>query len=116
MLVFSLIVLVLGTTRTSGFPSHLSEVFLQGRKAVTETTAEHLAARSIDSESKCPFGKKDVAMGTVKRQLPGLVPPFDATVQYVSNQGAHAFVAPSGNDQRGPCKSILLRSWFDSEP
>lgn len=37
-----------------------------------------------------------------KRQTPG----FDAATQYVSNKGAHAFVPPSGNDQRGPCPGL----------
>ncbi|MCJ1441811.1 MAG: hypothetical protein MMC23_002303 [Stictis urceolatum] len=43
---------------------------------------------------------------SIKRQAPGITPPFDAEQQYVSNTGAHAFVAPSGDDQRGPCPGL----------
>lgn len=42
----------------------------------------------------------------VKRQAPGVTPPFDPEAQYVSNQGAHAFNPPSGSDQRGPCPGL----------
>lgn len=31
---------------------------------------------------------------------------FDATKQYVSNTGAHAFVAPRASDKRGPCPGL----------
>ena len=35
---------------------------------------------------------------------------FDAATQYVSNQGAHAFVPPNlaAGDQRGPCPGMFL--------
>jgi hypothetical protein len=39
----------------------------------------------------------------LKRQLP---PSFNAALQYVSNTGSHAFVAPGPNDQRGPCPGL----------
>lgn len=41
-----------------------------------------------------------------KRQTPLSVPPFDPVQQYVSNTGAHAFVAPGPTDQRGPCPGL----------
>lgn len=31
---------------------------------------------------------------------------FNAELQYVSNAGAHAFVAPGEGDQRGPCPGL----------
>jgi hypothetical protein len=31
---------------------------------------------------------------------------FDPTAQYVSNTGAHAFVAPGSKDLRGPCPGL----------
>jgi hypothetical protein len=87
-------VVALATQSAYAFPSHLSEAMLQlGKRG-----EEKVQARAVED---CPFAKMK---NKVKRQLPGVVPPFDATAQYVSNQGAHAFVAPSGTDQRGPCK------------
>jgi Peroxidase, family 2 len=41
-----------------------------------------------------------------RRQFKGATPPFDAQAQYVSTSGAHAFRAPSGSDQRGPCPGL----------
>ncbi|KAI9658792.1 MAG: hypothetical protein M1821_002352 [Bathelium mastoideum] len=38
--------------------------------------------------------------------LPLTPPPFDAAAQYISNQGAHAFVAPGATDQRGECPGL----------
>ncbi|KAF2100903.1 Cloroperoxidase [Rhizodiscina lignyota] len=54
--------------------------------------------RSANEREALPEGISDCPFA--KRQLKGVTPPFDAEQQYVSNQGAHAFVAPSGNDQR----------------
>lgn len=31
---------------------------------------------------------------------------FDASKQYVSNKGTHAYVAPGPNDLRGPCPGL----------
>jgi hypothetical protein len=56
--------------------------------------ANEAQARASGIEAGCPFSK---------RQAKGITPPFDAAQQYVSNQGEHAFVPPSGIDQRGPC-------------
>jgi len=41
--------------------------------------------------------------------LPLAPPPFDAKAQYVSNQGAHAFVPPGPNDARGECPGLNVR-------
>lgn len=38
--------------------------------------------------------------------LPASPPPFDAKAQYISNQGAHAFVPPGPNDARGECPGL----------
>ena len=38
--------------------------------------------------------------------LPLTPPPFDAAAQYVSNQGAHAFIAPGPGDDRGECPGL----------
>ncbi|KAI9725488.1 MAG: hypothetical protein M1828_003159 [Chrysothrix sp. TS-e1954] len=38
--------------------------------------------------------------------LPLVPPPFDASRQYVSNTGAHAFSAPSSSDERGECPGL----------
>ena len=75
------------------FPSYLSEAFIKNRNP-----------RLVKKDADCPF-----AQAHAKRQAPGSIPPFDASQQYVSNQGVHSFVPPSNNDQRGPCmyKSIL---------
>ncbi|KAI0864483.1 hypothetical protein F4860DRAFT_501179 [Xylaria cubensis] len=72
------------------FPAHLSEAFLHLRSS-NEAQAQ---ARGI---SDCPFAK---------RQAKGVIPPFNAEEQYVSNTGKHAFVAPSAKDLRGPCPGL----------
>lgn len=64
---------------------------------------EHLAREAQQKQAKrwgLPSFKKEMG----KRQL--TVPPFDPTTQYVSNTGAHAFVAPGSGDQRGPCPGL----------
>lgn len=91
MLVYSLALLAVGIQHAYAFPSQLSEAMIQIR------SANEAKARS-QAISECPFAK---------RQAKGVTPPFDASQQYVSNQGDHAFVAPSGDDQRGPCKFAI---------
>lgn len=103
MLFSRLSLLALGASGVYAFPSHLSEAFLQGKSAALNAAAEEVAKRSIDADPECPFAK---ARSLKERQLPSIIPPFDASIQYVSNKGAHAFVAPSGNDQRGPCPGL----------
>lgn len=41
-----------------------------------------------------------------RQQAPDLSTRFNAAEQYVSTSGEHAFVAPTGNDQRGPCPGL----------
>ena len=94
-MLFSFVLLALSAYNVAGFPSHLSEALVQKRSA---------------DDSPCPhmveLAKRAVAEGSehAKRQAPGVVPPFNAADQYVSNQGQHKFVAPGPTDQRGPCK------------
>ena len=98
-MLFSFVLLALSACNVSGFPSHLSEALIQKRNA-----------DPAQVDSPCPhmaeLAKRAVAEGSkhTKRQAPGVVPPFNAADQYVSNQGQHKFVAPGPTDQRGPCK------------
>ncbi|CAK1357211.1 Aromatic peroxygenase [Cercospora beticola] len=41
-----------------------------------------------------------------KRQLPIIVPPFDAELQRVETTGKYKFVPPGKGDQRGPCPAL----------
>ena len=98
-MLFSFALLALSACNVSGFPSRLSEALIQKRNA-----------DPAQVDSPCPhmaeLAKRAVAEGSeyAKRQAPGVVPPFNAADQYVSNQGQHKFVAPGPTDQRGPCK------------
>lgn len=96
----SLAALAFSVQHVSAFPGVLSDAFLQAR------AANELKAQNNAIEGGCPFAKREAETGFPKRQLPGVTPPFDAAQQYVSNQGSHAFVPPSGNDQRGPCPGL----------
>ncbi|KAI1262475.1 hypothetical protein F5Y18DRAFT_151579 [Xylariaceae sp. FL1019] len=86
----SLLSLTLAVSPAVAFPAHLSEAFLQLRDSSE-------ARSTINAPPECPFAK---------RQAPGVTPPFDAELQYVSNTGDHAFVAPGANDKRGPCPGL----------
>ncbi|CAJ2509352.1 Uu.00g143780.m01.CDS01 [Anthostomella pinea] len=88
--IYTLVSAALSAGPVSAFPAHLAETFSKLRSA-SDIRSE---PNGIPS---CPFAK---------RQLPGVDPPFDAETQYVSNTGDHAFVAPSSNDQRGPCPGL----------
>ena len=98
-MLFSFVLLALLAYNVSGFPSRLSEALIQKR-----------SADQAQVDSPCPhmaeIAKRTVAEGSqnIKRQAPGVEPPFNAAEQYVSNQGEHKFVAPGPTDQRGPCK------------
>ena len=105
----SFTLLALSAFEVSAFPSYLSEAFLQNRKAdpaQVDSPCPHMADLAKRAVTESPE--------TTKRQAPGVVPPFNAAEQYVSNQGVHQFVAPGPTDQRGPCKfsHIKLRSEF----
>ena len=107
----SLAVLALSTQHVAAFPAALSEAMIQIR------SANEAQARSTGIEGGCPFKRQAEAAEAaeaaakakevVKRQAKGVIPPFDAQQQYVSNQGVHAFNPPSGDDQRGPCMSSI---------
>ncbi|KAL9101911.1 MAG: hypothetical protein Q9163_002877 [Psora crenata] len=98
-------VLCLTGQQAWAFPSILSEAMLHFRDADPQ-------AERSQFESQCPYanGKHKAESGPTspftKRQASGIMPPFDASQQYVSNTGAHQFIAPSGNDQRGPCPGL----------
>jgi hypothetical protein len=85
--------LALSAQQIAAFPSYLSEAFLNKRSADPAV-----------SDSPCPHMTAELA----KRQAPGVIPPFDAAEQYVSNTGANAFVPPGPTDQRGPCKYTVI--------
>ncbi|KAI0194251.1 hypothetical protein F4808DRAFT_474884 [Astrocystis sublimbata] len=85
-----LVTLSLTVRQAQAFPAHLSEAFLQLR-------GENEARLNSNGLPDCPFAK---------RQAVGITPPFNAQEQYVSNKGAHAFVAPSSKDLRGPCPGL----------
>ena len=97
--------LALSVYQVSAFPSQLSEALLQKRQA-----------DPIQIDSPCPhiaeLAKRAATDGSenAKRQAPGVVPPFNAAEQYVSNQGQHSFVAPGPADQRGPCKCSHIKT------
>ena len=83
----SITVLALGLAQQAlAFPADLADAMIRERA--------HNEARNIQPKT------------LPKRQLKGVTPPFDAASQYVSNTGAHAFKAPSGTDQRGPCPGL----------
>jgi hypothetical protein len=64
-------------------------------------------ARTRDGRnSEADMAVAEQFMANRKRQLPGVIPPFDAEVQYVSNTGQYAFVAPGATDARGPCPGL----------
>jgi Peroxidase, family 2 len=96
----SLAALALSIQYVTAFPGVISETMIQAR------TANELKARNNAIEGGCPFAKREAEGRLQRRQLAGITPPFDAAQQYVSNQGTHAFVVPSGSDQRGPCPGL----------
>lgn len=79
------------TSSVLGFPSRLFD-------PSTLTEQEIRALDGVSSTAESPE--------VVPRQLPGVVPGFSAKAQYVSNQGAHKYVAPGAGDQRGPCPGL----------
>ena len=97
----SLVLLALSAYEASAFPARLSEAFLQKRNA-----------DPVQVDSPCPHMAKMAKFA--KRQYPGSTPPFNASLQYVSNQGLHQFVPPGPTDQRGPCKCPHIK--FKEKP
>lgn len=82
--------LALSATDVVAFPTALFDMMA---RAEDSATLENAAAA--------------IAALKEKRFLPP-TPGFDAAAQYVSNQGAHAFVPPNfaAGDQRGPCPGM----------
>lgn len=50
-----------------------------------------------------------------KRNFTLPIPGFDASLQYISTSGSHAFVAPSFTDLRGPCP-VCISDISDTQP
>ncbi|KAF8847565.1 Cloroperoxidase [Acephala macrosclerotiorum] len=82
--------LALGVTEVVAFPSSMFHVDMpeEEKREIAEIVAR------IEADVQ----KRQVS-------VPGL-PGFDASEQYVSNTGDHAFVAPGPNDLRGPCPGL----------
>jgi hypothetical protein len=82
--------LALSATEVAAFPSRMFDVSMneEEKRAIAGIAAK------IESEAK------------QRRQLPGVTPTFDASLQYVSTTGKHAYVAPTSNDLRGPCPGL----------
>ncbi|KAL3424168.1 oxidase [Phlyctema vagabunda] len=85
-----LLALTLFTTSILTFPSRMFDVSSTSFTEEEKRAIDQLAA-GIEADTK-------------KKRL--LTPGFSASQQYVSNQGAHAFVAPGPNDLRGPCPGL----------
>lgn len=90
--------LALAPFQVLAFPKHMAEAF----RSIPRATGNG-DTREVASES-----------AFVKRQAPGITPPFDAKKQYVSTTGKHAFVPPSRSDKRGPCKHSSKIMWEPS--
>nr|ANZ54407.1 heme-thiolate peroxidase HTP3 [Leptoxyphium fumago] len=67
---------------------------------------EELAGNSVGETVKAKTKRQSTTSPQGEGALPLAPPPFDAASQYVSNQGAHAFVAPGSGDARGPCPGL----------
>lgn len=70
-------------------PSTLTVFGLVAVSEAYPNIARHVAENEVNSDGK------------LKKRT-----TFDASQQYISNQGEYAFVAPSGDDQRGPCPGL----------
>ena len=82
----SLGIFALSTLRVAAFPSNFKEVALEGAK------------RAAAIEAGCPFAKREEPLPRLlqekaeKRKRASI---FDASAQYVSTTGAHAYVEKS---------------------
>lgn len=85
-----LVALAIAATEISALPSKMFDLSMNEQ----ETRAIAGVVASIEASAK---GKR---VGTP------LAPGFVASEQYVSNTGAHAFVAPGPSDLRGPCPGL----------
>lgn len=74
------------------------------------------AATLVSNAAAFPAIAEAIARGDIKpkqnlqleaRQgVPDPTKTFNAKAQYVSTSGDHKFVAPQGDDQRGPCPGL----------
>jgi Peroxidase, family 2 len=87
---FYLVALSLFLAEIVAFPSHMFDL------SMDEEEKRNIAniAASIEADAK------------TRRAGTPIAPGFDASQQYVSNKGAHAFVPPGPNDLRGPCPGL----------
>jgi Peroxidase, family 2 len=87
---FYLVALSLFLAEIVAFPSHMFDL------SMDEEEKRNIAniATSIEADAK------------TRRAGTPIAPGFDASQQYVSNKGAHAFVPPGPNDLRGPCPGL----------
>jgi hypothetical protein len=87
---FYLVALSLLLAEIVAFPSHMIDL------SMNEEEKRNIAniAASIEADAK------------TRRAGTPIAPGFDASQQYVSNKGAHAFVPPGPNDLRGPCPGL----------
>lgn len=73
------------------------------------TNLDKLTGRSMDDVAALlqnDILKRAAAPPQGAGALPAAPPPFDAKAQYVSNKGAHAFIAPGPGDDRGECPGL----------
>lgn len=62
---------------------------------------------SMSEEEKRTIAGIATTIESEAKEIRQLVPPtFDASKQYVSTTGAHAYVAPKSTDLRGPCPGL----------
>lgn len=67
-----------------------------------DALTEPLKARALEMKPRAINAASPQGAGA----LPLVPPPFDAKAQYVSNKGAHKFVAPGPGDARGQCPGL----------
>ncbi|KAI5356853.1 Putative chloroperoxidase [Septoria linicola] len=75
-------------------------------KSTTCLTSAGLVALTNAFPSLLKEVSPDAPLLIGRQQAPDLSTRFNAKEQYVSTSGEHAFVAPQGDDQRGPCPGL----------
>jgi hypothetical protein len=78
------------TTGIVAFPSHMFDLSMSEEEKRTITKI----AAMIEADAK------------TRRAGTPVAPGFDASQQYVSTTGDHAFVPPGSSDLRGPCPGL----------
>ena len=77
--------------------------------SVTEVVAfpSRMFDMSMSEEEKRAIAEIAATIETGAKERRQLIPPtFDASAQYVSTTGTHAYVAPKSTDLRGPCPGL----------